>query len=75
MSSMVCAPARFYAELGKDDQCDYCGCTSFYESEGRPIGPRSKRYPELLVEWAREGQALWKDHPELFDGKSPIIEK
>lgn len=37
----------------KGDQCQYCGCTSAYVREGRPIGSRSKHWSEM-VEWFNE---------------------
>lgn len=39
-----------FADLDKGDNCEICGVTSFSEQEGRPYGPRSKKWPSLIEE-------------------------
>jgi rRNA maturation endonuclease Nob1 len=35
--------------LDKGDQCDKCGCTSFSVTQGRPYGPKSRQWPDLML--------------------------
>jgi hypothetical protein len=54
-------PQWFNADMGKGYQCE-CGCTSIEVFEGRPYGPRSVHWPELVKEF-EESYPVW-DHPE-----------
>jgi len=48
----------------KGDSCQYCGCTSVYVRDGRPFGPRSKQWAEM-VEWFNE-QYRWLGNDDML---------
>lgn len=33
-------------------ECEYCGATSVHERSGRPFGPKSKQWDEILWSWS-----------------------
>lgn len=40
----------FDLDCGKGDECLRCGCTSFKNTPGRPYGPKSKEWDNLIKE-------------------------
>lgn len=54
-------PQWYNAELGKGWQCGECGTTSISIHEGRPFGPRSQRWQELVDEFEEYYEVFHKD--------------
>jgi DNA-directed RNA polymerase subunit RPC12/RpoP len=48
------------AELGKGHRCEYCGCTSIEITNGRPWGPRSRYWDDLVTEF-NDLLSIWMD--------------
>jgi len=56
----------------KGDYCEKCGCTSVTITEGRPFGPRSKRWPMYLKEWRGYMQSIPEFMEEMRDTWSMV---
>lgn len=62
-------PEYWHGEFGKGDQCPKCGCTSVQGRPGRPFGPRSAFWSQLLDDW----DVCWEDILK-YDSDSVVIE-
>lgn len=57
-------PDYYDGDFGKGDYCEKCGCTSIEGRDGRPFGPKSKRWEHILREWEDEWEDILRWYPE-----------